>query len=171
MAQLEAARAHGPIETLLMNYALAVIPYLEGQIDYALGDFGAAAHSERMALDAAKVVAGKNLDDQRSVAQRVIWLSMALARQGKGEEAAETIAPVVTLYGGLEKRNHGDQWLPLEFAEALYAQSLADPQHRTALLREASGLVDHLIPAIARLHDTRAWRARIETEERSAGAR
>lgn len=74
--------------------------------------------------------------------------------------------PVVTMYRGLEKRNRGDRGLPLEFAEALYAQSLSGSRHRAALLREASGLVDHLIPAIARLHDTREWRARIETAQR-----
>ncbi|MGH8327043.1 MAG: hypothetical protein ACRET2_09795 [Steroidobacteraceae bacterium] len=36
----------------------------------------------------------------------------------------------------------------LEFAEALYAQSLSDtdPARRAALLRQASSLVDHLVP-------------------------
>jgi tetratricopeptide (TPR) repeat protein len=142
----------------------------EGRADYALGDFAAAEQAERMSLGGihalAKFVAGWYL--QRDEAQTAIWLSMALAREGKREEAARTIDPVVTMYRGLMKKNHGSQWLPLEFAEALYAQSLADPQHRAALLRQASGLVDHLIPAIARLHDTRQWRARIEAAQRAS---
>ncbi len=63
---------------------------------------------------------------------------MALAREGQRTEAARRIAPVAPMYHGLEKRNHGDPYLPLESAEALYAQSLTDPPHRAALLREAS---------------------------------
>ncbi len=169
LAQLEATKADGPVDVLLTNDLLADLPYLEGQTDYALGDFAAAETAEHTALKAANVAANKSVAHQRSTAQLAIWLSMALAREGKREEAAQTIAPVVTMYRGLEKRNHGDQWLPLEFAEALYAQSLTDPSHRAALLHEASGLVDHLTPSIAKLHDTREWRARIEAAQRQAG--
>ncbi|MGB6452164.1 MAG: hypothetical protein WBE92_15545, partial [Steroidobacteraceae bacterium] len=116
----------------------------------------------------AKAGADKSVSAQRAAAGRAIWLSMALAGEGKRAEAARTIVPVVAMYRALEKKNHGDQWLPLELAEALYAQSLADGQHRPALLREAAQLVDHLIPTIARLHDTRQWRARIEAAQGSA---
>jgi tetratricopeptide (TPR) repeat protein len=141
----------------------------EGRADYALGDFAAAEQAERTSLSAMRA-----LDNfiggliQRNEAQTTIWLSMSLAREGKRAEAAKTIDPVVTMYRGLMEKNHSDQWLPLEFAEALYTQSLSDSQHRAALLREASGLVNHLIPAIARLHDTREWRARIEAAHRGA---
>jgi len=127
--------------------------------------------AERTALQAAKISMDTSTDTtdngERESAQVAIWLSMALAHEGKQAEAAQTIDPVVTMYRGLLKRNHGDQWLPLEFAEALYAQSLTDERHRAALLHEASGLVNHLTPAIARLHDTRQWRTRIEAAERT----
>jgi hypothetical protein len=58
--------------------------------------------------------------------------------------------------------------LPLELAEALYAQSLTEDAHRAELPREAAQRIDHLTPAIAALHDTRAWRARIEAAQRNA---
>lgn len=48
-------------------------------------------------------------------------------------------------------------------------QSLTDARHHAALLHEAGGLIDHPIPAIAKLHDARAWRARIEAEQRAGG--
>ncbi len=140
---------------------------IEGSADSALGDFAAAEQAEREMQKLLKSDSIEVVDEQRELAQPGIWLAIALARGGKRAEAARTIAPILTMYRGLEKRNHGDQWLPLEFAEALYAQSLTDTQHRAALLREASGLVDHLIPAIERLHDTREWRARIEAAEHS----
>jgi tetratricopeptide (TPR) repeat protein len=158
------------VQGLIRQRVLSELSSTEGRADYALGDFAAAEQAERTALMAVKALsatAGLPLRAQRAEAQIAIWLSMALAREGKREEAAETIAPAVTTYRALEKRNHGDQWLPLELAEALYAQSLTDGQHRAALLHEASGLVDHLIPAIARLRDTRQWRTRIEAAQRT----
>jgi hypothetical protein len=139
---------------------------LEGRADYALGDFAAAAQAERSALQHAKADAGNELVYRRGAAQIAIWLSMALAREGKRAEAARTIEPVVAMYRPLQKRNHGDRYLPLESAEALYAQSLTNDHHRAALLREAAEQIDHLIPAIARMHDTREWRARIEAARR-----
>ncbi|MGB6450959.1 MAG: hypothetical protein WBE92_09420, partial [Steroidobacteraceae bacterium] len=143
---------------------------LNGRAEYQLGDFAAAAQAERTALQAFKIVSGNDVSDRRDMAQVSTWLSMALAREGKREEATQTIAPVVTMYRALEKKNHGDQWLPLEFAEALYAQSLTDDRHRAELLREAAQRVDHLIPSIAALHDPRQWRARIEAARRRRGA-
>ncbi len=141
---------------------------LDASSAYFSGDFAAAEQAGRRALVAMQArLVRSDLGTERAVAQIEIWLSMVLAREGKREEAVRTIGPAVTLYRGLMKRNHGDQWLPLEFAEALYAQSLSDPPHRAALLHEASGLVDQLIPSIARLHDTREWRARIEAAQRA----
>jgi hypothetical protein len=78
---------------------------------------------------------------------------MALARQSRSAEAAQVIAPVVKMQRDLNARNKGDRWLPLELAEALDAQALSDPQHRTALLREVATLVDGLVPAVRSLHD------------------
>ncbi len=144
---------------------------VEARADYALGDLSGAERAARSALMAAKTIEAETSLGRRHEASLSIWLSMALAREGKQVEAAQTIGPVVTMYRGLEKRNHGDEWLPLEFAEALYAQALSDAPHRAALLHEASGLVDHLIPAIAQLHDTREWRARIEAAQRTGGVR
>ncbi|MGB6450951.1 MAG: hypothetical protein WBE92_09380, partial [Steroidobacteraceae bacterium] len=170
LGRLQAAKPSGRTDTVLMNFVLANRPDLEGHAEYALGNFAAAAEAERTALKAAKARAGSNVSDQRAVARRAIWLSMALAREGQGAEAARTIGPVVTMYRELEKRNHGDQWLPLELAGALYAQALTDERHRAVLLREAARYVDHLIPAIAKLHDTRQWRAWIEAAQRTSSA-
>ncbi len=148
----------------------------EAQADYALGDFAAveqAGRTEQMAVQAVARTGAlpRTVQRQRTEAQAAVWLSMALAREGKRGEAARTIAPAVQTYRALALLNHGDQWLPLEYAEVLYAQSLSDNDqaHRAALLQQASGLVDHLIPAIARLHDTREWRARIEAAQREPG--
>ncbi|MGH8150150.1 MAG: hypothetical protein ACRETB_09300, partial [Steroidobacteraceae bacterium] len=169
IASLQAHQARGALEVSLMDDALYRLSDLDGHAEYALGAFTAAAQAERTALRASQGTATYGFfDPRRTEGQVVTWLSLALAREGKREDAVRTIGPVVTMYRGLMKRNRGDEWLPLEFAEALYAQSLTDARQRPALLHEARQLVDHLIPAIARLHDTRAWCARIQKAQRGS---
>jgi len=84
-------------------------------------------------------------------------------------EAARTIGPVLRFYRELAAKNHGDQWLPLELAAALYAEALAEPARSAALLREAGGLIDGLSPELRTVHDVRQWRERIRQAQ--AGAR
>ncbi len=172
VTRLQAARPSGTEQTAEQNEALCPLSDVEGHAAFQLGEFGQAAHAERMAMQACEAIGNGShifIFYPRAAAQAATWLSMSLAREGQREEAAQTIGPVVTMYRALAAKNHGDQWLPLELAEALYAQSLSDtdPAQRAALLRQASGLVDHLIPAIERLHDTRAWRTRIDAAQRA----
>jgi hypothetical protein len=158
-------RPIGPFENEMKNYALYRLADVESHAEYSLGHNVAAVELQRTAVQAATAVVGV-ATGPRDVTQATTWLSIALAASGKQDEAARLIGPVVTQYRALAKRNHGDQWLPLELATALYAQSLSDPQHRPALLREAAQLVAHLTPSIAALHDTQAWRARIAKAQR-----
>ena len=96
------------------------------------------------------------------------WLALAQLRQGRTPEAAATIAPVVKLYRELAPRNHGDVWLPLELASALYAQALTDPKQRAALLKESAALVDGLAPVLRPLREVQQWRERIHDAQRGA---
>jgi hypothetical protein len=142
--------------------ALCTFPNLEGLAEYGLGDFAAAVPAERTAQQACASRGINDNSDQLDAAQAGTWLAMALVRQGEPDEAARTIGPIVAMYLALEKQNRSDQWLPLELAAALYAQALTDERRRPALLRQAAQRLDHLIPAIAELRETRQWRARIE---------
>jgi len=120
------------------------------------------AAAEREALARRKPWASSEVSDQRDVAEASTWLAMAVARQGRPAEAAQIIAPWVTYQRELAAKNHGNQWLPLELAAALYAEALGDAQRRPALLREAAALVDNLAPPLRPLHDVRQWRERIQ---------
>ncbi len=167
LVRLRAVPLHGAVQTFGVSFALCPLADIEGRAELNLEEFAAAEQAERTALEACETAGDYNfIGFTRVASQAAIRLSMALAREGKSQEAARTIDPIVTQYRGLMKKNRGDRWLPLEFAQALYAQSLTDPAHRAALLREAARLADHLTPAIARLHDTRAWRARIAAAQR-----
>jgi len=163
--------AAGGFEIILKHEPQCILMDMEGRADYALGDFAAAADTESMALEACKFLqpTGSNQASQRNVAdQTPVWLSMALVAEGRQPEAARIIGPMVTAFRALVKRNRSDQWLPLELATALYAQALTDERQRPVLLREAAKLVEHLSPGIAALHDTRAWRERIQKAQGGA---
>jgi hypothetical protein len=150
----------GPFQIAMKNYALYHLSDVEAQAEYRLGHFVAAAQLARTAVQACSADVGL-ATSPREVSQASIWLSMALAQAGQRAQAAQVLDPVVAQYRALEKRNHGDQWLPLELAEALYAQSLSDARQAPALLSEATQLLDHLAPTIAALHDTQQWRASV----------
>jgi len=137
---------------------VAMCASVAGRVEYRLGNFAAAEKVERTALVARRIWGEHTTADQRELAEMSTWLAMAQARQGRLEDAARTIAPVVKLQRELAARNHGDQWVPLELARALYAQSLTDPTKRAALLQEAAKLIDGLAPTLHPLHDTRLWR-------------
>ena len=163
--------AAGGFEVILKHEPQCILMDMEGRADYALGDFAAAAEVERMALAACTFLgpSGSNMASQRNVADETpVWLSMALVAEGRQKEAASIIGPVVTKYRALANKNRSDQWVSLELATALYAQALTDEHRRPALLREAAQLVQHLGPAIASLHDTLAWRTRINKALRAS---
>ena len=143
---------------------LCLISGLEGSADYNLGDFAAAEQAQRVAMQAC-LLAANTTGDRRDAAQAATWLAMTLAREGKQMEAARIIDPVVTMDLEMERKNRSDAWLPLEVASGLYAQSLAEPQRRTALLQGAAERISHLTAAIAGLHDTREWHKRIESAQ------
>jgi len=91
-------------------------------------------------------------------------------RNGHAGEAASTIAPVVKFERELAARNHGDRWQPVELAEALYVQALTVPARRAALLHEAAGLIDGLVPEVRSTHDVRQLRAWILEAQRMTAA-
>ena len=133
--------------------------HLEGRARFRLGDYAGAERAERAAIAARKHTPIEAVADRRDVAELSTWLAMAIARQGRLDEAAQTIAPVVKFHRELAARNHGDQWQNVEFAAALYAQTLTDKPHAAALLREAAAKMDTLPPAMRGMHDVRLWRS------------
>ncbi|HEV2284567.1 MAG TPA: hypothetical protein VGR80_00880, partial [Steroidobacteraceae bacterium] len=137
-----------------------------GSAQYLAGDFAGAEKSMNLAVEARRQLGADAMGDRRELNQFLSWLAMAQARQGHTAQAAATIAPVVKFEREMAAKNHGDAWVPFELAPALYAEALADREHRTALLAEAAGLLDHLAPEIRALRDTRMWRALIAEAQR-----
>ena len=156
--ELLAATPHGDFQQNQQDISLWITAHLAGRTQYRLGDFAAAEKAERVALARRKPTATDQVPDQRDLAEFSTWLAMAVARQGRSGEAAQIIAPWVKFQRELARKNHGDVWLPLELASALYAQALTDPRRRAALLEEATSLVAGLPPSLRPLREVRLWR-------------
>jgi hypothetical protein len=141
---------------------------IAGHADFLLGNYGDAERAQREAIDARKKYLTEAIGDRRDLAEKSTWLAMAIARQGRLEEAAQVIAPVVKFQRELAAKNRGDQWQPLELAAALYAEALTDKSKSRVLLREAAALVESRPATLRALHDVRQWRERIVAAERGA---
>ena len=161
LERLHALKATDSTEKLARAYLLYYLANVHGHAEYRLGRFAASERAERVALEQAGTVlpfAASVIANERSRAEISTWLSMALARQGKLRQAAQVIEPVVKFEQGLLARNHGDVWVPLELARALYAQSLCDPAQRTTLLGRSASLLNRLPARLKRLREVRIWR-------------
>ncbi len=169
VSELQSVTPHGGEQEFSKYLTLHFTYMVEGRAEYQLGDFVAAERSEVKAVEASKASGAEASDDQRRRAQCSTWIAMAQARQGRTSEAARTIGPVLRFYRELAAKNHGDQWLPVELAGALYTEALSDPARSAALLGEAAALVNGLSPQLRTVYDVRQWRERIRQAQ--AGAR
>ena len=136
-----------------------------GQAAYELRDYAGAEQAMLTAIAARKYFGGHTVGDRRDQAELSCWLAMAQARQGKLAVAAQTIAPVVAFERELAAGNHGDVWVPVELARALYTQALTDKTRSVALLREASSLLDAAPVTIRNLREMQKWRTKIAAEQ------
>jgi tetratricopeptide (TPR) repeat protein len=159
--EIQAGKAAAGFEQTQADTVINLAAHVAGQADYRLGDYANAEKAERIAVDARRRVTDQAVSDRRDINIKATWLAMAIARQGRTAEAAKVIAPVIKFDREIEARNHGDQWLPVEFAGALYAEALTDKARAPALLREAVALIDSAVPAVRAVHDVRKWRERI----------
>ena len=166
---MEAVKPGGGQQEIQKFISLFVGYHLKGRAQYLLGDYAAAEQAERASLAARSRSPTESVSDRRDVVELSTWLGMAIARQGRLVEAARLIAPQVHFHRDLDRRNRGDEWQHVELAGALYAQSLVDPSHRDALLREAAAKLDALPAAMRPMHDVKLWRDFVSAAQRGAG--
>ncbi len=160
--QLQGITPHGDFQANQRDLSVSVIAHIAGRAEYLRGNFAAAEKWEREALARRKPYVNSGASDQRQICENATWLAMAVARQGRASDAAQIIAPWVKYQRELAARNHGDQWLPLELASALYAEALTGTPRRPELLREAAGLIEHLAAPLRALRDVQVWRTLID---------
>jgi hypothetical protein len=167
--QMAAFKPKGGLEIEYTSIGRYKVAHIGAKAAYRLEDYAAAEKLEREALVNRRVWGTKATSDLRDLGELSTWLAMAVARQGRTAEAEALIEPVVKFQRELATRNHGDKWLPLELAWALYARSLAEPAHAAEARAEATRLIAGLAPEIAHLHDTRNLQSWLKAAERKPG--
>jgi tetratricopeptide (TPR) repeat protein len=160
--QLRDSKPNGSHAESQKANTLYIAALITTRVEFERGDYAAAQKAAGEAATQRKIVSDGAVQDSRDQGEIATWLTMALVRQGRLAEAAATIAPVIKFQRSIAARNRGDQWLPYEMANALYAQALTDPKQAAALLREATSLFEKLPPSMRNLHDVRQWRTRIQ---------
>ncbi len=170
IGRMAAVHARGPEEEFWRNVTLFWHGSFVGQAEYQLGNYAAAERSLREALASRSHVPTHNNGDRRDQASVATLLAMSLARNGNSAEAARVIAPVVRFQRELAARNHDDQWQHVELGSALYAEALAEPVKRDALLTEAATLIASVPAEMRQLRSVRLWRERIAEAQRGRAA-
>ncbi|HET8692348.1 MAG TPA: hypothetical protein VFM30_09495, partial [Steroidobacteraceae bacterium] len=161
-SRAEAIQAREGSDTLWKFALLTNTNQLKAESELALGDFASAEQSARAAKAAKDQLNIEPVVDGRTQAYLSTLLAAALAQQGRIAEAKAVIDPAVKFNRDLAARNQGDELQKLELAAALYAQALADPSRRAALLRESRGLLAGLPGPMKSLATVRTWTRRIQ---------
>jgi hypothetical protein len=140
---------------------LSLAAQLAAHANLELGDPKAAERWAREALAAHEHSVLGPIEKGYQVAQDNGFLAMALAAQGRTAEARAALAPSVAFLQGLQKKNKGEYVISVEFAKALYVESLTDPARSGALLREAAAVIDATPATVRSLREVEYWRERI----------
>ncbi len=165
-ARLQAMRPDNETDAQWKDASTYFANDVKSQAEIALAEFEAAERSARAALAAKERWVFEPRADRRQKAALSTTIALALVGQGKPGEARQVIEPVVKLHRELAGVNRGDQMQKVEMAAALYAQALAEPGRRAALLGESRALLGGLPGAVKNLNSTRSWAERV----RGAGA-
>lgn len=154
-------QAVGETDVQWKNASAFMANDVKAQAEITLKEFGAAEQSARAALAAKEGWIIDPRTDERLKAGASTSIALALVGQGKLAEARQVIEPVVKLHRELAGKNRGDQIQKVEMAAALYAQALADPARRAALLQESQALLASLPASVKALASTRSWTNRV----------
>jgi tetratricopeptide (TPR) repeat protein len=164
---IQGVTPQGGFQEFYKNACIFYPDRLKGEAEYLAGDYSAAEHSLNEALDARKHWPMSTDDTRREQIEASTMLALALAGERRTAEAQKVIDPIVKYHRELAARNHGDQQQHVELARALYAQALIEPEHRTALLQEASALLDSIPAQMQALRSVRVWRDRVRAAMRA----
>ena len=120
------------------------------ELSLALGQYAEAGLHAREALSFTKPDAGSTLDYQWNINEIRMQLAIALARQGKREEANKVLVPVRAFYRLPQVMNSDDQTLNAYLANGLLAEALANPADGAALLASAMARLDAMPATLKR---------------------
>ena len=162
------ALPRGQQETRTKWRRLASAHRLAGESAYFSAQYAAGERHLRASLEDRQHIpaADASKNGWRETAEVSTFLALALSHQHQEAEARGVLGPVLKKHQELAAAARGDPQEVVELARTRYAAAISDPEHRTALLREAAGLLDHLPADVRQLRTVQLWRRLIDQPQR-----
>ncbi|MGE0356406.1 MAG: hypothetical protein AB7P08_05760 [Burkholderiales bacterium] len=141
-----------------------------GLASLELGDFAAAEAAARAILADQKGLPKWDgpFGTDRDRAGFETLLAAAVAKQGRLAEAREILRPALKHNRDQFARRHDSALQRFELAQAVVVAALAEPERRSALLAEASALLDSIPPALSAWKTGQRLRAEIAKARRGS---
>lgn len=131
--------------------AIGGLHHLAARLLLAQGRYAGAETQVREALRYSESAAEPTLTQQFFTHELGVTLALALARQGKLEEANQLLVPVRAYYRLPQVMNSDDETVKGYHARVLLADALANPAQRATLLADAMNSINSALPTIKRL--------------------
>ncbi len=151
-------------KAVLRDSSFAEDVSVAAQLAMMQGLYGDAEVRFREALGYRKPDAESSLDQQRLTNVIRVGLALALARQGKRDEASKELVPTRAYYALPQVINSDNPFLKSGRANQLQAEALVNTPERAALLASALASLDALPATIKRLKSIERRRAEIAAE-------
>jgi hypothetical protein len=167
----EAAAPPGAGGIRFRHILLAACYRTEALAAYQLGQYAAAEKAARMGAEHWKGLDARIRWEKFDAAELRIFQGMAIARQGRLEEARKLVEPELQVLRGLVKPGIDDRGVQFLFTHALLASAMVAPGPAQArpLLDEANAVLSRLPPEMSRLKSVarlRGW-MNVEMAKRS----
>jgi len=133
-------------------------------IEYSLGQFAAAERAAREGLRHWGQIVPRNRFEKLDTSEMRILLGMAVARQGRLDEARKLLEPDLRQHRQWLKGGSDDRGQHLLLAYALLGAAVATPEQSRELLEEASAILKRLPPEMSRLKSVARLRGWINLE-------
>ncbi len=156
-----------PTDIRLRDLVLAVSHRVLGSAAYDQGDYKLAEKSLRTALAHREKMQRAPLERRLEPRELRILIGLALARQGRHEEARALVEPELAAHREIYRKGSDERGQHLLLVQGLIAAALATPSLARSHLAEAEGILERLAPQAQRLRTVVRLREEIAREIRS----
>jgi len=168
VAQAREFEKSGPLARARLLDCEAFSSLLIGEILVRQGEFATAEKALAQALAVYQPKEMLSFMRQRDVSDLRLWLALAQARQGKLDEARQSLAPVLKLHNALVAKSTESAIERFRLAQTLYVQAQIETQERAGLLARALKLITALPPELRATLTVRRWEPWVQGEQHTS---
>jgi tetratricopeptide (TPR) repeat protein len=164
--RIEQLAAPNDTAKLAQRRLLRGVHFSLGRAALFRADYVEAADHFAATVRLAETLPTRMRQEEDGLARDRSWLAVALARQGRAEEAAPHAERALAFHRGVAVTKHDEMQAHESHARALYAKGLVTPAQANALFTEANALMATLPGEMRAARTTAYWQQLIATELR-----